>query len=169
MVLVMMEKFFIPDVLSETLRLKQKQGKKIVFTNGCFDLLHIGHIHYLQSARDLGDLLVVAVNSDESVRSLNKDQGRPINPVNQRMEVLAALACVDYIVRFDESTPLHIIETLQPDILVKGGDWTIDRIVGKDSVEKQGGIVTSIPLIPGVSTSLIIERIQKMYKASGHT
>ena len=168
MVLVMMEKFFIPDVLSETLRLKQKQGKKIVFTNGCFDLLHIGHIRYLQSARDLGDLLVVAVNSDESVRSLNKGQGRPINPVNQRMEVLAALACVDYIVRFDESTPLHIIETLQPDILVKGGDWTIDRIVGKESVEKQGGIVTSIPLIPDVSTSLIIERIQKMYKASGH-
>ena len=164
----MMEKVFIPDVLSETLRLKQKQGKKIVFTNGCFDLLHIGHIRYLQSARDLGDLLVVAVNSDESVRSLNKGQGRPINPVNQRMEVLAALACVDYIVRFDESTPLHIIETLQPDILVKGGDWTIDRIVGKESVEKQGGIVTSIPLIPGVSTSLIIERIQKMYKASGH-
>ena len=164
----MMEKVFIPDVLSETLRLKQKQGKKIVFTNGCFDLLHIGHIRYLQSARDLGDLLVVAVNSDESVRSLNKGQGRPINPVNQRMEVLAALACVDYIVRFDESTPLHIIETLQPDILVKGGDWTIDRIVGKDSVEKQGGIVTSIRLIPGVSTSLIIERIQKMYKASGH-
>ena len=164
----MMEKVFIPDVLSETLRLKQKQGKKIVFTNGCFDLLHIGHIRYLQSARDLGDLLVVAVNSDESVRSLNKGQGRPINPVNQRIEVLAALACVDYIVRFDESTPLHIIETLQPDILVKGGDWTIDRIVGKDSVEKQGGIVTSIPLIPGVSTSLIIERIQKMYKASGH-
>ena len=164
----MMEKVFIPDVLSETLRLKQKQGKKIVFTNGCFDLLHIGHIRYLQSARDLGDLLVVAVNSDESVRSLNKGQGRPINPVNQRMEVLAALACVDYIVRFDESTPLHIIETLQPDILVKGGDWTIDRIVGKDSVEKQGGIVTSIPLIPDVSTSLIIERIQKMYKASGH-
>ena len=164
----MMEKVFIPDVLSETLRLKQKQGKKIVFTNGCFDLLHIGHIRYLQSARDLGDLLVVAVNSDESVRSLNKGQGRPINPVNQRMEVLAALACVDYIVRFDESTPLHIIETLQPDILVKGGNWTIDRIVGKDSVEKQGGIVTSIPLIPGVSTSLIIERIQKMYKASGH-
>ena len=113
----MMEKVFIPDVLSETLRLKQKQGKKIVFTNGCFDLLHIGHIRYLQSARDLGDLLVVAVNSDESVRSLNKGQGRPINPVNQRMEVLAALACVDYIVRFDESTPLHIIETLQPDIL----------------------------------------------------
>ena len=169
MVLVMMEKFFIPDVLSETLRLKQKQGKKIVFTNGCFDLLHIGHIRYLQSARDLGDLLVVAVNSDESVRSLNKGQGRPINPVNQRMEVLAALACVDYIVRFDESTPLHIIETLQPDILVKGGDWTIDRIVGKESVEKQGGIVTSIPLIPGVSTSLIIDRIQKMHKASGHT
>ena len=164
----MMEKVFIPDVLSETLRLKQKQGKKIVFTNGCFDLLHIGHIRYLQSARDLGDLLVVAVNSDESVRSLNKGQGRPINPVNQRMEVLAALACVDYIVRFDESTPLHIIETLQPDILVKGGDWTIDRIVGKDTIEKQGGIVTSIPLIPGVSTSLIIERIQKMYKASGH-
>ena len=165
----MMEKVFIPDVLSETLRLKQKQGKKIVFTNGCFDLLHIGHIRYLQSARDLGDLLVVAVNSDESVRSLNKGQGRPINPVNQRMEVLAALACVDYIVRFDESTPLQVIETLQPDVLVKGGDWAADQIVGKDIVEKRGGTITIIPLIPDVSTSLIIERIQKMHEASGHT
>ena len=159
----MKEKFLTPDALSQTLRLQQQKGKKVVFTNGCFDLLHIGHVRYLQSARDLGDLLVVAVNSDESVRSLNKGPGRPLTPVDQRIEVLGALTCVDYVVRFDESTPLQIIEILQPDVLVKGGDWAIDQIVGKDIVEKRGGTVRSIPLIPDLSTSLLIERIQKMY------
>ena len=165
----MAEKIFTPDVLSQTLRLQQQQKKKVVFTNGCFDLLHIGHVRYLQSARDLGDLLVVAVNSDESVRSLNKGPGRPLTPADQRIEMLVALTCVDYIVQFDESTPLKVIEMLQPDVLVKGGDWAADRIVGKDIVEKRGGTVTSIPLIPDISTSLIIERIQKMHEASGHT
>ena len=165
----MMEKIFTPDTLSQTLRLRQMNGKKVVFTNGCFDLLHIGHIRYLQSARQLGDFLVIAVNSDKSVRSLNKGPGRPLTPVDQRMEMLAALTCVDYIVRFDESTPLQVIEKLQPDVLVKGGDWAADQIVGKDIVEKRGGTVASIPLIPDVSTSLIIERIQKMHEASGHT
>ena len=165
----MAEKIFTPDVLSQTLRLQQQQKRKVVFTNGCFDLLHIGHVRYLKAARNLGNLLVVAVNSDESVLSLNKGPGRPINPVDQRMEMLAALNCVDYIVRFDESTPLKIIETLQPDVLVKGGDWAIDQIVGKDIVEKRGGTVTSIPLITDVSTSLIIKRIQKMHEVSGHT
>ena len=158
----MTEKFFTTVALSDTLRFQQQQGKKVVLTNGCFDLLHIGHVRYLQSARDLGDLLVVAVNSDESVRSLNKGPGRPLTPVDQRMEMLAALTCVDYIVRFDESTPLQVIEILQPDVLVKGNDWNVDRIVGKDIVEKRGGTITIIPLIPDVSTSLIIERIQKI-------
>ena len=165
----MTEKFFTPDALSQTLRPQQQQGKKVVFTNGCFDLLHIGHVRYLQSSRDLGDLLIVAVNSDKSVRSLNKGPGRPLTPFDQRMEMLAALTCVDYIVQFDESTPLKVIEILQPDVLVKGDDWNVDRIVGKDIVEKRGGTVTIIPLIPDVSTSLIIERIQKMHEASGHT
>ena len=158
----MTEKFFTTVALSDTLRFQQQQGKKVVLTNGCFDLLHIGHVRYLQSARDLGDLLVVAVNSDESVRSLNKGPGRPLIPFDQRMEMLAALTCVDYIVRFDESTPLQVIEILQPDVLVKGNDWNVDRIVGKDIVEKRGGTITIIPLIPDVSTSLIIERIQKI-------
>jgi len=136
-----------------------------VFTNGCFDLLHIGHIRYLQSARALGDLLVVAVNSDASVRSLNKGPGRPLTPVAQRIEVLAALTCVDYVVSFDESTPLQIIETLQPDVLVKGGDWPLEQIVGREIVEKRGGTTKNISLTPGVSTSLIIQRIQKMNSA----
>ena len=164
-----MEKIFTPDTLSQTLRLRQMNGNKVVFTNGCFDLLHIGHIRYLQSARQLGDFLVVAVNSDKSVRSLNKGPGRPLTPVDQRMEMLAALTCVDYIVRFDESTPLQVIETLQPDVLVKGGDWAADQIVGKDIVEKRGGMVTSLPLIPDVATSLIIERIQKIHEISEQT
>ena len=164
----MTEKIFTPDALSQTLRPQQQQGKKVVFTNGCFDLLHIGHVRYLQSARDLGDLLIVAVNSDKSVRSLNKGPGRPLTPFDQRMEMLAALTCVDYIVQFDESTPLKVIEMLRPDVLVKGGDWAVDQIVGKDIVEKRGGTVTSIPLTPDISTSLIIERIQKMREVSRH-
>ena len=157
----MTEKITSSHTLSRILQDRQRKGERVVFTNGCFDLLHIGHIRYLQSARALGDLLVVAVNSDESVRSLAKGPGRPLTPVDQRIEVLAALTCVDYVVRFDESTPLRIIETLQPDILVKGGDWALDQIVGREIVEKRGGMVKSIPLIPDVSTSMIIERIQK--------
>ena len=159
----MTEKFFTTVALSDTLRFQQQQGKKVVFTNGCFDLLHIGHVRYLQSARSLGDLLVVAVNSDESVRSLNKGPGRPLIPVDQRIEILGALTYVDYIVQFDDPTPLQVIEIIQPDVLVKGGDWAVDQIVVKHIVEERGGTVTSIPLIPDVSTSLIIERIQKMH------
>jgi rfaE bifunctional protein nucleotidyltransferase chain/domain len=162
----MPEKITDPDILSEQLQARQRNGECIVFTNGCFDLLHIGHIRYLQAARALGDVLVIAVNSDQSVRSLNKGPGRPLIPIEQRLEVLAALACVDYVVRFDESTPLKIIETLQPDVLVKGGDWTIDQIVGRDLVEKRGGMVKSIPLTPDMSTSLIVERIQMMNQSS---
>lgn len=156
-----------PHSLSAILQDRQRKGERVVFTNGCFDLLHIGHIRYLQSARALGDLLVVAVNSDESVRSLEKGQGRPLNPVDHRMEVLAALACVDYVVRFDESTPLTVIETLQPDVLVKGGDWPVEQIIGKEIVERRGGMVKSISLTPNISTSVIIDRIRHMSSASG--
>ena len=156
-----------PQTLPSILQHRQRSGARMVFTNGCFDLLHIGHIRYLQAARALGDLLVVAVNSDDSVRSLAKGPGRPLIPVAQRMEVLAALTCVDYVLQFDEPTPLKVIETLQPDVLVKGGDWSVEHIVGKDVVEGRGGTVQSIPLIPDVSTTLIIERIQQMHMHAG--
>ena len=162
----MTEKITTPQALSYILQKRQQKGEHVVFTNGCFDLLHIGHIRYLQSARALGNLLVVAVNSDESVRSLNKGSGRPLTPEDQRMEILAALTCVDYVVKFDESTPFKVIETLGPDVLVKGGDWPVDQIVGKEIMEKRGGKVKSIPMTPKVSTSLIIERIQKMNSPS---
>ena len=161
----MTDKVTNPQALSELLQDRQRKGEHVVFTNGCFDLLHIGHIRYLRSARGLGDLLVVAVNSDQSVRALNKGPGRPLTPAEERMEVLAALSCVDYVVRFDEPTPLKIIEMLQPDVLVKGGDWALDQIVGREIVEKRGGTVKNISLTPDVSTSLIIERIQKMNSA----
>jgi len=140
---------------------RRDAGKStLVFTNGCFDLLHIGHIRYLQEAKKLGDLLIVGINSDTSVRSLEKAPGRPVIPGEQRAEVLSALACVDFVVPFDEPDPLRLIEGLLPDILVKGGDWSLDRIIGRDVVEGHGGMVYSIPLIPDVSTTSIIERIQ---------
>jgi len=138
----------------------RKRGQRVVFTNGCFDLLHIGHTRYLQAARDLGDLLVVGVNTDASVQALNKGNGRPIVPEAQRAEVLAALACVDYVVLFDELDPGRLIADLQPDILVKGGDWAPNRIVGREIVEARGGRVTTIPLVPGVSTTTIVEKIR---------
>ena len=151
-----------PLELVPTLRVRQETGDRVVFTNGCFDLLHVGHIRYLQAARDLGDLLVVGVNSDVSVQSLSKGPARPIISQAQRMEVLAALACVDYVVLFSETTPLKVIEMLLPDVLVKGGDWPVDLIVGREIVEGRGGLVCSIPLIPDISTSMIIQRIQQL-------
>src|SRR5215510_1425055 len=136
------------------------QKNRIVFTNGCFDLLHVGHTRYLQAARALGDLLVVGVNSDASVKSLNKSSDRPIVGEAQRAEVLAALASVDYVVIFPEPDPLNLITTLQPDVLVKGGDWPIDRIIGRDVVEGRGGTVKTIPLVPGMSTTALIQKIR---------
>lgn len=135
-----------------------------MFTNGCFDLMHIGHTRYLQAAKALGDVLVVGVNSDVSVRTLDKAPDRPIVPEAQRAEVLAALGCVDFVVTFDESDPLQLITTVQPDILVKGGDWAIDRIVGRELVEARGGIVKTIPLIPGLSTTGLLQRIRSTAK-----
>ena len=148
------------DQLVPLLRAAQAQSKRIVFTNGCFDLMHVGHTRYLQAARDLGDLLVVAVNSDESVRSLNKAPDRPIVPEAQRAEVVSALSSVDYVVLFKEPDPHSVIAALQPDILVKGGDWAVERIVGRDIVEARGGVVRTIPLVPGVSTTTLIQRIR---------
>lgn len=131
----------------------------VVFTNGCFDLLHYGHIDYLEKARSLGDRLIVGLNGDESIRRL-KGTDRPITPLESRARVLAALECVDLVVSFEEDTPLHLIETLHPDILAKGGDYTIETIVGSDFVLSRGGEVEIIPLVEGYSTSSIVESIE---------
>ncbi len=139
---------------------RKARGDRVVLTNGCFDLLHVGHVRYLRAARELGDLLIVGVNSDASVQNLNKGTGRPFIPEDQRMEVLSALSCVDYVVKFAEPDPLCLVDTIQPDVLVKGGDWPVDAIVGRDRVEARGGLVVSIPLVPEISTSIIIERIR---------
>ena len=140
----------------------QQQGKKIVFTNGCFDILHAGHVNIFQQARDLGDFLVVAVNSDASIKKI-KGEKRPIVPQNQRMQVLAALESVDFVVSFEEPDPLNTIESIQPDILVKGGDWPIETIIGREIVEKKGGKVISIPLMEGISTTDIIETVKTRF------
>ena len=136
------------------------QGKKVVFTNGCFDLLHPGHIEYLNKARDLGDILLIGLNSDDSVRRL-KGSDRPINPESDRALMLAGLECVSAVLLFDEDTPLELIKAVQPDILVKGGDYDRDTIVGADEVESEGGRVVVIPFKEGYSTSSLIERIQR--------
>ena len=146
------------DELSRMLKSNKKIGK-LVFTNGCFDILHGGHLSYLEKARSLGDALVIAVNSDSSVRRL-KGETRPIIPGEYRKKMLAGLGCVDYVVEFDEDTPLNVIETLSPNVLVKGADYTIDNIVGADHVLKSGGEVETIEFVDGWSTSKIIEKIK---------
>ena len=146
--------------LTPLLEQARREKKRIVFTNGCFDLMHIGHTRYLEAAKALGDLLVVGVNSDASVKSLNKAPDRPIVEEAQRAEVVAALGCVDYVVLFPEPDPLDLITALQPDVLVKGGDWAIDRIIGREVVERRGGTVKTIPLVPGMSTTALIQRIR---------
>ena len=135
-------------------------GKTIVFTNGVFDLLHPGHLRYLQKARALGDALVVGINSDRSARA-NKGAGRPITPEAERAEIVAALACVDAVVVFDEDTPHSLIAALRPDVLVKGADWAEDAIVGRDIVEASGGRVVRMAIEPGYSTSAIVDRIRR--------
>ena len=135
-------------------------GRVVVFTNGVFDILHPGHIRYLRDARALGELLIVGVNSDRSVKALNKAPNRPINSESERAEVLAALAAVDAVVIFDEDTPHEIISAIQPDILVKGADWGENAIVGRDVVEARGGRVVRIALAEGYSTTSIIDRIR---------
>ena len=133
--------------------------QKIVFTNGCFDVLHFGHVHYLLQAKELGDVLVVGLNSDDSVRRL-KGPSRPINGEKERAFVLAALACVDYVVVFEEDTPKELIETVRPDVLVKGGDYALDQIVGADFVTRNGGSVTTLPFVGGFSSTRIIEQLK---------
>lgn len=130
-----------------------------MFTNGVFDLLHPGHVRYLQEARREGDALIIAVNSDRSVRAI-KGPSRPINPEEERAEVLAALACVDAVIVFDEDDPQQVIDRLQPDVLVKGADWATDAIVGRETVERRGGRVVRIPLAEGYSSSAIIRKIR---------
>jgi rfaE bifunctional protein nucleotidyltransferase chain/domain len=147
----------LSELLAERARLRQA-GRRVVFTNGCFDLLHPGHVRYLQQARALGDALIVALNSDRGVREL-KGPARPILREQERAEVIAALACVDYVLIFDEPTPQRVIATLLPDVLVKGGDWSVENIVGREEVEAAGGQVLSLPLVDGVSTSEVIQRI----------
>lgn len=140
------------------------QGKRVVFTNGCFDLLHPGHLRLLAEAKRLGDVLIVALNSDRSVRQL-KGAGRPILSQEERCEIVAALEMVDYVTTFDELTPRELIRKLLPDVLVKGGDWSVEEIVGREDVEAHGGRVLSLPFVPGYSTTRMIERIVRTFSA----
>jgi D-glycero-beta-D-manno-heptose 1-phosphate adenylyltransferase len=156
----MPEKLLTAQDLSVALQSRRNRAERIVFTNGCFDLLHVGHTRFLQQARALGDCLVVGVNSDASVRSIKP--GRPLVTEQQRAEVVAALACVDHVVIFDAPDPRDLIQALQPDVLVKGGDWPLERIVGRDIVEGRGGQVLTIPLVPDISTTLLVQRIQQL-------
>ena len=138
----------------------RREGKRLVFTNGCFDLLHPGHVRYLSQARAMGDALVVALNGDRSVRKL-KGEGRPILNEQERAEVVSALEAVDYVTIFEEETPRELIAALLPDVLVKGGDWPIDQIIGREEVEASGGRVVSLPYVERLSTSEIIERVER--------
>lgn len=149
--------------LRPLLEILRAAGKKIVFTNGCFDIIHTGHTRYLAIARSFGDILVVAVNSDASVRTIKGDK-RPINSQAERAETLAALESVDFVTIFDEPDPHKVISGLQPDVLVKGGDWPIEKIIGRDIVEARGGKVVNVPYVEGASTTGIIEKILKNYK-----
>src|SRR5258705_8758893 len=139
----------------------KRNGRRVVFTNGCFDLLHPGHIETLEKARNLGDALIVGVNSDRSVRTM-KGFGRPILPELERAEILAALECVDAVIIFDEPTPRETIAALLPDVLVKGGDWASGQIVGREEVEAAGGQVVLVPVVSGHSTTAILEKIRKL-------
>jgi len=158
----MKSKIKTQDELRELIEDLHSAGKKVVFTNGCFDLIHTGHVRYLKIARGYGDVLVVAINSDDSIQRI-KGEKRPVMPQEERAEVLAALAMVDYVTMFEEDDPHRVIAELMPDVLVKGGDWDVDDIIGRDVVEANGGKVYSIPYIEGSSTTTIIERVVKKY------
>ena len=138
---------------------EKRNGKRVVFTNGCFDVLHPGHIHSLEAARALGDCLIVGLNGDESVRAL-KGAGRPVIPAEERAEIVASLECVDAVVVFEELTPQKVIAALLPDVLVKGGDWPGNQIVGREEVEAAGGRVVLVEVVPGYSTTEILKRIR---------
>ncbi len=144
---------------------EKRNGRRVVFTNGCFDLLHPGHIRSLEQARELGDALIVGLNSDASVRQL-KGEGRPVIAERERAEILAALESVDAVVIFDDLTPREVIARLLPDVLVKGGDWPGDQIVGREEVEAAGGRVVTVPVMPGHSTSAMLKKIRDGARAS---
>lgn len=151
--------------LVKELAVLRKKKRKIVFTNGCFDIIHAGHVRYLSKARSLGDALVVGLNSDSSVRSI-KGETRPIVPEGERAEVLSALACVDYIVLFNDPTPVKLIEAIKPDVLAKGADWAAKDIVGGDMVKKHGGRIARITLVKGRSTTNIIKKILSLHEST---
>ena len=157
-----MNKILDRNTLKITLEALRKKGKTIAFTNGCFDILHVGHVRYLREAKKAGDILVLALNSDSSVRTI-KGEERPLVCEEERAEVLAALEFVDFITIFPESTPLELINHLKPDILIKGGDWAEDKVVGRDEVKKWGGRVVIIPEVEGKSTTNIVEKIKRVY------
>lgn len=140
----------------------RSQGKKIVFTNGCFDLLHVGHVRYLAAAKALGDVLVVGLNDDESMKLQKKGPGRPLVSQSERAEILASLACVDYVTLFSEPSVETLIHAIEPEILTKGGDWPKNEIVGREFIESRGGRVVSVPLEKGYSTSALIEKIKNI-------
>jgi D-beta-D-heptose 7-phosphate kinase/D-beta-D-heptose 1-phosphate adenosyltransferase len=150
------------NTLKNKLEALRKEGKKIAFTNGCFDILHVGHVRYLREAKKIGDILVLALNSDSSVRAI-KGEERPLVCEEERAEVLAALEFIDFVTIFPELTPLELINYLKPDILIKGGDWPEDKVVGREEVKKWGGRVAIIPEVEGKSTTNIVEKIKKVY------
>ncbi len=147
------------DALAKEIRRRRSEGARIVLTNGCFDLLHVGHVRTLQAARALGDVLVLALNSDASVRNL-KGPDRPVIPAEERAELLSALTSVDYVVVFDEPDPRKVVLALEPEVLVKGGDWTPETVIGREEVEARGGRVVVLPDIPGARTSSLIEKVR---------
>ena len=157
-----MGKIVSQDELILLMAREKRNGRRVVFTNGCFDLLHPGHVRCLADSRALGDLLVVAVNSDRSVRG-NKGPERPLVPQNDRAEVIAALCSVDYVTIFDEPTPRDLIARVLPAVLVKGADWGLDQVAGREEVEAAGGRVVSIPLAKGYSTTSLLEKIRKAF------
>jgi len=150
--------------LEELLKIleKERKGKRVVFTNGCFDIIHAGHVDYLEKAKKLGDILIVGLNSDSSIRRI-KGKKRPIIPQDMRAKVLSSLKPVDYVVIFEEDTPERLIKAIKPDVLVKGGDWELDKIVGRDFVESYGGKVLTIPFEYNISTTKIIQKIVEVY------
>ncbi|HBI48124.1 MAG TPA: D-glycero-beta-D-manno-heptose 1-phosphate adenylyltransferase [Smithella sp.] len=157
-----MNKILERNALKDKLAELRKKGKKIAFTNGCFDILHVGHVRYLREAKKTADVLVLALNSDSSVRSL-KGEERPLIPENERAEVIAALEFVDFVTIFPELTPLELINYLKPDILIKGGDWPEEKVIGREEIKKWGGRVEIIPEVEGKSTTNIVGKIKKIY------
>lgn len=160
----MINKIMRKEELKKELEALRRQGRKIAFTNGCFDILHVGHVRYLREAKKTADVLILALNSDISVRTI-KGEKRPLVPQDERADVVAALESIDYVTLFDEPTPLELIEYLRPDVLIKGGDWAEENIVGRNAVKSWGGRVVVIPETEGASTTNIIDKVLKVYRA----